>query len=92
MSVKIILPAVLIQYTGNNDTIELEAGRSIAAVLNDACELHPNLRAKILDQSGLLQKYVNLYLNQANIASTGGLETIVKDGDEIIVVPAVAGG
>ena len=91
MAVTIIIPAALKQYADNQDSIEL-SGSNLNDLLNSLIETYPKLKKHLLDDSGKLRNFVNVYLNDENIRYLDQQNTVVKDGDTIMLVPAVAGG
>lgn len=91
MSVQVRIPTPLRKFTGGRDTVEAE-GSSIGAVLADLDAKHPGLRERICEADGSIRRFVNLYINGDDIRFLESLESPVKDGDEISIVPAIAGG
>jgi len=91
MSVQVRLPAALRTFTGGQETVALE-GRTVAEALDGLFARHPALRRQLLNESGKLRNFVNLYLNDDDTRDLKGLSTPVKDGDVILIVPAIAGG
>ena len=91
MSVQVRLPAALRTFAGGQETVALE-GRTVAETLEALFARHPALRRQLLNESGKLRNFVNLYLNDDDTRDLKGLSTPVKDGDVILIVPAIAGG
>jgi len=91
MSVQVRIPTPLRKFTGGRDTVEAE-GSSISAVLADLDAKHPGLRERICETDGSIRRFVNLYINGDDIRFLENLDSPVKDGDEISIVPAIAGG
>lgn len=91
MSVQVRIPTPLRKFTGGRDTVEAE-GSSIGAVLADLDAKHPGLRERICEADGSIRRFVNLYINGDDIRFLESLQSPVKDGDEISIVPAIAGG
>ena len=90
MSVEVRIPTILRAYTGGEKSVE-GAGGTLAEVFSDLESRHPGLRERLVDEKGL-RRFVNVYLNDEDVRFLGGLETAVKDGDSVTVLPAVAGG
>ncbi|MGQ9865927.1 MAG: MoaD/ThiS family protein [Pseudanabaenaceae cyanobacterium] len=91
MAVKVLIPPALQQLTRSQPTIECE-GQSVREMI-DALESHyPGFKARICDESGNLRRFVNFYVNSEDIRFLDGAETALKDGDEVSIVPAIAGG
>jgi len=91
MPVKIRIPTPLRPHTGGRAAVQAEGatvGEAIGALVAEA----PALGAQILGDDGKPRSFVNLYLNGEDVRSRSGLETELKDGDELAIVPAIAGG
>ena len=85
------IPAALLQYTRNATDVNIDAS-TVDEALVKLDSLYPGLRAFILDESCGLRRYVNIFVNQADIRSGEGLLTKLKDGDRVQIIPAIAGG
>jgi MoaD family protein len=90
MSIEVRIPTILRQYTGGEKAVE-GAGSTLAELIDDLESRHSGLRNRLVDEKGL-RRFVNVYLNDEDVRFLGGLETSVKDGDNVTVLPAVAGG
>lgn len=90
MAVKVQIPAPMRQHTDGQSLVEA-AGDSVKAVLDDLGAKHPGLTGRLFD-AGQLRRFVNIYLNNEDIRYLDSLATPVKDGDELAIIPAVAGG
>ena len=91
MSVKVLIPTPLRNLT--NDQASVEAtGANIAAVFDDLEAHHPGLKERLCDAAGEVRRFVNVYVNQEDIRFKEGKNTALKDGDEVSIVPAIAGG
>ena len=91
MKIVVNIPAALRQYTGNNSEVDVDAS-TVEGVLVKLDQLFPGLRAFMLDESGGLRRYVNIFVNEHDIRSEEGLKTKLKDGDQVHIIPAIAGG
>jgi sulfur-carrier protein len=91
MAVTIKLPTQLRAAAGNATEAQVD-GRTVGEVLDDLYAQHAELRERIADDGGGLRRFVNVYLGGEDIRFLDGLETAVKDGDELTILPAVAGG
>lgn len=91
MSVRVRIPTPLRKYTGGKDAVPAE-GATIAAVLDDLEKNCPGLKERICDSDGAVRRFVNLYVNGDDIRFLDNTGSPVKDGDEISIVPAIAGG
>ena len=90
MSIEVRIPTILRQYTGGEKAVDASGG-TLAELIDDLESRHAGLRARLIDDRGL-RRFVNVYLNDEDVRFLGGLETSVKDGDNVTVLPAVAGG
>lgn len=93
MSVTVKLPTQLRASVGGDAQVEVEpSGDDVSAVLEALFGAHPQLRDQIADENGDLRRFVNVYAAGEDIRFAEGLGTKVKDGGEIQILPAVAGG
>jgi len=91
MTVKVLVPTPLQKFTNNQATIECK-GSNIDELI-DALESNcPGIKARICDESGKPRRFLNLYVNSEDIRFLEGTNTTLSDGDEVSIVPAVAGG
>jgi sulfur-carrier protein len=90
MAIEVRIPTILRTYTGGAKSVE-GAGTTLAELIGDLDARYGGLRDQLQDESGL-RRFVNVYLNDEDVRFLGGLETPVKDGDTVTVLPAVAGG
>jgi molybdopterin synthase sulfur carrier subunit len=91
MPVKIRIPSPLRTYTQGADVIEA-AGASVGEALNDLKAKAAGIETRLFKTPEQLNRFVNVYVNQEDIRFLQNLQTPVKDGDEISIVPAIAGG
>jgi sulfur-carrier protein len=89
--VEVRLPAILRQHT-DGEAVVVGEGETVRQVLDDLEGRYPGLRARIVADDGALHRFVNLYLNDEDVRFLGVLDTEVRDGDTIAILPAVAGG
>ncbi len=89
--VRVDILAALRRFTDDRSELEIE-GDTIGRVLKVIGEEYPELGNQIFDSSGAVRDFMNVFLNEQNIRDLEGLETKTKAGDNVIVVPAVAGG
>jgi sulfur-carrier protein len=90
MAIEVRIPTILRSYTGGAKTVE-GSGATLDQLLNNLDAAHGGLRERLVDGEKL-RRFVNVYLNDEDVRFLGGLETPVKDGDTVTVLPAVAGG
>jgi sulfur-carrier protein len=91
MSVRVRVPTPLRKFTAGSEEVAA-AGESIKSVIEDLERNHPGLRERLLDDKGEVRRFVNIYLNGDDIRFLDQLNSRVKDGDDISIVPAIAGG
>ena len=90
MPVKVQIPTPMRQHTEGQTVVEA-AGTTVKGVLDDLGAKFPGLTARLFD-NGQVRRFVNIYLNDEDIRYLDNLTTAVKDGDEVSIIPAVAGG
>ncbi|MBF4763984.1 MoaD family protein [Nocardioides islandensis] len=90
MAVEVRIPTILRSYTSDQKAVTAE-GTTLAAVIDDLDANHPGIKERLIEQSGL-RRFVNVYVNDEDVRFIGGLEAEISDGDQVVVLPAVAGG
>jgi sulfur-carrier protein len=90
MAIEVRIPTILRSYTGGAKSVE-GSGATLDELLLNLDTAHGGLRERLVDGEKL-RRFVNVYLNDEDVRFLGGLETPVKDGDTVTVLPAVAGG
>jgi molybdopterin converting factor small subunit len=91
MPVTLNLPTVLAKLADGNKTLEAN-GTTLGEVVNTVATQYPNLAPRLRDEAGQPYPFVTFYLNDDDIRFNGGFDAPVKDGDEVTIVPAIAGG
>jgi molybdopterin converting factor small subunit len=91
MAVKVLIPTALQKFTNEQATLECTAS-NISALLNSLEVSCPGIKARLCDDEGNLRRFLNFYVNSEDIRFLEGAETVLKDGDEVSIGPAVAGG
>lgn len=91
MAIQVRIPTPLRKFTGGAESVAA-SGATVAAIVQDVDSRHPGLKERICDDAGKVRRFVNLYVNGEDIRFLSSLDTPVKDGDEISIVPAIAGG
>jgi sulfur-carrier protein len=91
LPVTVNIPVALRQYTQNQSDLQVDAS-TVQEMLQKLDALFPGLKAFILDESSELRRYVNVFVNGKDIRSGDGITTKLKEGDQVRIVPAVAGG
>jgi molybdopterin synthase sulfur carrier subunit len=90
MAIEVRIPTILRTYTGGEKSVDA-GGETLAALIDDLETNHPGIKDRLIDGSDL-RRFVNVYVNDEDVRFTGGLGTALSDGDEVVVLPAVAGG
>jgi molybdopterin synthase sulfur carrier subunit len=85
------IPPVLRPRTGGESEVPA-SGQTVGEVLEALAAAHPDTRAQLFSDSGELNRYVNVYLNDEDVRVLEGLETSVADADTVVILPAMAGG
>ena len=91
MAVRVRVPTPLRRFTGGEGEVSAE-GSSIKQVIEDLEKRHAGIRERLLDDKGEIRRFVNIYLNGDDVRFLESLNSKVKDGDDISIVPAIAGG
>ncbi|MFB6264951.1 MAG: ubiquitin-like small modifier protein 1 [Bradymonadaceae bacterium] len=91
MSVSVRIPTPLRKHTDGEEEVEV-SGSTAGEVLKNLAERYPELRDKLFDEDGGLRRFVNVFANEEDIRHAEELETTVEDGDQVSIVPAMAGG
>jgi sulfur-carrier protein len=93
MPVEVRIPTILRSYTGDRKAVTAE-GATLAAVIDDLDANHPGIKERLVEGADgkTLRRFVNVYVNDEDVRFIGGLDAEVSDGDQVVVLPAVAGG
>ena len=93
MTVQVLLPGVLASLAGGAKHLDVEpTGETLADLLDALAAEHPLLGRRIRDETGQVRRFVNVYVDGEDVRFGQGLETQVRDGAEVQVLPSVAGG
>lgn len=91
MAIKIRVPAPLQKLT--KDQAEVQAkGLNVKEIINDLEVNFPGIKERLCDQTGKIRRFINIYVNEEDIRFLEQDETSLKDGDEVSIIPAIAGG
>jgi MoaD family protein len=90
MAIEVRIPTILRTYTDGEKSVHGE-GANLSALIDDLESSHPGIKDRLID-NGDLRRFVNVYVNDEDVRFLGGLEAALSDGDQIVVLPAVAGG
>ncbi len=91
MAIEVKIPTILRTYTGGSKSVE-GTGETLLALFDHLDAAHPGLKGRLVTDDGGLHRFVNVYVNDEDVRFTGSLDTVVKDGDSVTILPAVAGG
>jgi molybdopterin synthase sulfur carrier subunit len=91
MSIQVRIPTPLRRFTGGAEEVGVN-GSTVGNVVDDLERQFPGIKERLCDGDGRVRRFVNIYLNGDDIRFLNNLETDVKDGDELSIVPAIAGG
>jgi molybdopterin synthase sulfur carrier subunit len=91
MSVRVRVPTPLRKFTQGSDEVDAN-GATVSAMLDDLEQNHPGIKERIMDDAGKVRRFVNVYVNGDDIRFLNNVDTALKDGDNISIVPAIAGG
>ena len=85
------IPTPLRTYTGGKSEVTV-SGAKIAEALNDLTTQYPAIKPHLFNESGELRPFVNLFVGEHNIKDLQGVETPIRDGDKVMLIPSIAGG
>ena len=91
MAIKVRIPTPLMKLTENQSEVSAE-GETIFDIINNLESQFNGIRDRICEESGSPRRFINIYINEEDIRFLEGEKTAVKDGDEISIIPAIAGG
>ena len=90
-SVTVLVPAPLRQFTGGESKVTAD-GATVAALIDDLEARYPGIKGRVCESDGRIRRFVNVFVNGANVRGADGERTALKAGDEVGIVPAMAGG
>jgi sulfur-carrier protein len=91
MAVTVYIPTPFRRATHNRDRVQARAA-TVAALLDELEGEYESLKGLVRDEGGEVHRHVNIYVNNEEIDALSGLETPLRDGDEVTIIPALAGG
>jgi len=91
VSVSVRVPTILRPYTQGASEVAVE-GTTLSEVLDSLDTSYPGIKGRVLDDSGELRRFVNVYVDNDDVRFAEGLQTSIKDGGQVSIIPAVAGG
>jgi sulfur-carrier protein len=93
MAVTFIIPGPLLEFTGNQHDVVVDSpATTLADALARLWQVHPGLRDRVLTERGEVRPHVNLFVDGEMIRYRGELQSAVRDGSEVVILPAVSGG
>ena len=91
MPKKVRIPTPLRKLTNNEELVEVNAA-TIGEVITELQSRYPGIAERLIDEKGEVRRFVNVYVNEEDIRFLKNRDTALKDGDEISIIPAIAGG
>jgi molybdopterin synthase sulfur carrier subunit len=91
LSIIVRIPPPLRKYTGGAESVETTA-RNLAELLDGLAQKYPGFKQTLCTPDGTLQRFMNIYVNDEDIRFLGGAKYAFQDGDEVLLIPAIAGG
>lgn len=91
MAIIVRIPTPLRKFTGDQAEVSIE-GSSVGELIDNLEAQHAGIKEKVAEESGAIRRFVNIYVNEEDIRFLDGPETPLKDGDQVTIVPAIAGG
>jgi molybdopterin synthase sulfur carrier subunit len=91
MAKKVRIPTPLRKLTNNEEIIEVDSG-TIGDAISELQSRYPGIKERLIDDKGEVRRFVNVYVNEEDIRFLQNQDTPLKDGDEISIIPAIAGG
>lgn len=91
MPIKVRIPTPLRKLTHDEEVVET-AAESVSEAITDLETRYPGIKERLVDEAGEVRRFVNVYVNEEDIRFLDNASTALKDGDEISIIPAIAGG
>ena len=91
MSITVRIPTPLRKLTGGADEVAVD-GSNVGELIDNLEAAHAGLKERLCDDAGEIRRFVNVYVNDEDVRFLDGRNTALKDGDEVSIVPAIAGG
>ena len=91
MAVKVRIPTPLRKLTNDVELVEVEA-KTVAEAIDVLQKMYPGIKDRLVDEAGAVRRFVNVYVNEEDIRFLQNQDTPLKDGDELSIIPAIAGG
>jgi molybdopterin synthase sulfur carrier subunit len=91
MATKVRIPTPLRKLTNNEEMVEVNA-KNVGEAITELQSRYPGIQERLMDEKGEVRRFVNVYVNEEDIRFLKNQQTPLKDGDEISIIPAIAGG
>lgn len=91
MAIDVRIPTILRPYTDGERSVDGN-GATVSALIEDLESRYGGIKERLVDETGGVRRFVNIYVNDEDIRFTGGLDTALSDGATVVILPAVAGG
>jgi sulfur-carrier protein len=91
MPIKVRIPAPLQKLTKDKPEVDVDA-KDIGGLIENLEKNFPGIKARLCDEKGALRRFINIYVNEEDIRFLKMDKTSLKDGDEVSIIPAIAGG
>lgn len=92
MAISLFIPTALRAFTERKSLIDIDSVATVGDAIKKLVELYPAIGDYIFADSGELKRFINVFVGEENIKGLDGLNTVLKDGDSISLIPAIAGG
>ena len=89
--IRVRVPTPLRPMTGGKSEVDIE-GQTVGQLIENLGTAHPGLKERLYDEKGEVRRFINIYVNEEDIRFLTGTDTPLKDGDEVSIIPAIAGG
>ncbi|GAA3547895.1 MoaD family protein [Nocardioides daeguensis] len=90
MAIEVRIPTILRTYTGGEKAVNAD-GATLSALIDSLEANHPGIKDRLIEGADL-RRFVNIYINDEDVRFIGSLEAALSDGDQVVILPAVAGG
>jgi molybdopterin synthase sulfur carrier subunit len=91
MPTRVRIPTPLRRLTNNEEVVEVTSA-TVGGAITELQARYPGIRERLLDEGGAVRRFVNVYVNEEDIRFLQNQDTPLKDGDEMSIIPAIAGG
>lgn len=91
MPVNVRIPTPLRKLTNNDELVEVQPG-TVGSAIQELQSRYPGIQERLVDEAGAVRRFVNVYVNEEDIRFLKNQDTPLNDGDEVSIIPAIAGG